>query len=72
MALQTLYGIEFGRRPWKDAVTDMHNRALEPISEDEDQRIAARDDERQVGDLLELSEQGGERWTSARVGRAMG
>ena len=45
MALQTLYGIEFGRRPWKDAVTDMHNRALEPISEDEDLQMMVRGDD---------------------------
>lgn len=44
MALQTLYGIEFGRRAWKDAVGDMHSRALEPVSDDEDLQMMVRGD----------------------------
>jgi N utilization substance protein B len=36
MALQTLYGIEFGKRDWSDAIADMKERAGEGPSEDED------------------------------------
>jgi transcription antitermination factor NusB len=36
MALQTLYGIEFGKRDWSDAIVDMKERAGEGPSEDED------------------------------------
>lgn len=44
MALQTLYGIEFGRRAWEDAVGDMHDRAVEPDSDDEDLKMMVRGD----------------------------
>lgn len=44
MALQTLYGIEFGRRGWEDAVADMHDRAVEPPTDDEDQLMMVRGD----------------------------
>jgi N utilization substance protein B len=44
MALQTLYGIEFGRRGWEDAVADMHDRAVEPKTDDEDQLMMVRGD----------------------------
>ena len=44
MALQTLYGIEFGRRAWEDAVGDMHERAVEPVSDDEDLQMMVRGD----------------------------
>jgi transcription antitermination protein NusB len=44
MALQTLYGIEFGRRDWEDAVGDMHDRAVEPETDDEDLLMMVRGD----------------------------
>lgn len=44
LALQTLYSVEFGKRGLDEAVRDMHERAAEPQSEDEELAQMVRGD----------------------------
>jgi len=83
MALQTLYGIEFGKRAWKEAVGDMKARASEGPTEDEDLRELIRDgDEAQafaeqlvsgvmdrLGEIDELLESSSTNWKVVRMAR---